>query len=190
MMISLLPQSIPKNSDYPVVIDHKKKTLETVLGKVPEGTVYLPFDIRKNSVEGALKQAGYRKEETTLFFWEDATAYSEPAAMDASLRFIADNAAAGSEIAFTYIPEKLVKGDYSKYRRAVFQAVRTASAGEPWRFGIPEGGAEAFLDRRGLRLVADIGAEEMVRQYLIQSDGTPAGKPTPYLRLLRAAVPE
>ena len=87
-----------------------------------------------------------------------------------------------------YVFEAVVNGDYSKYRGAMYQAVRSGAKGEPWKFGIPEGRAAEFVAQRGLRVISDLGADELALKYLVRSDGTLDGRPTPYCRIIHAVV--
>jgi hypothetical protein len=49
---------------------------------------------------------------------------------------------------------------------------RLARWGEPHIFGLPVGNASAFVEQRGLLLVADLGPRELSREYLTRKNGT------------------
>ena len=48
----------------------------------------------------------------------------------------------------------------------------------------------AQLERRGFEVVSDLGAGELAGKYLLRSDGSLDGEPTPYWRVLHAVVRE
>jgi O-methyltransferase involved in polyketide biosynthesis len=71
-----------------------------------------------------------------------------------------ENSAPGSTIVFDYMSERAVRGDHDdallKQRLA-----QMARWGEPVMFGLPIGEARAFVERRGLTVVADLRPLEM-----------------------------
>ena len=84
--------------------------------------------------------------------------------------------------------EDIARGDFSKMPWARFQAVRMAAYGHPWKFGIAPGKAGAFVTRRGFEVISDLGSGELAQRYLLRSDGSIDGKPTPYVRMVHAVV--
>jgi hypothetical protein len=71
---------------------------------------------------------------------------------------------------------------------ARFQAVRMAAYGHPWKFGIAKDKAGEFVTSRGFEVISDLGSGELAQRYLVRSDGSVDGKPTPYFRIMRACV--
>jgi O-methyltransferase involved in polyketide biosynthesis len=99
------------------------------------------------------------------------------------------HSASGSEVVFDYIFDEVVQGDFSKYRRGIFMAVRLSANGEPLKFGIAEGQATEFVTQRGLKLISDIGPKELEKLYLTHSDGTLDGPCSSGFRIMHASVP-
>lgn len=174
--------------DLPAAVAHKKELVLAAVGKPPVEVFYVPVDYRNNGMGGALKQAGYDRKGKTLFIIERITRYIDAAVVDRILQFIADNAAPESELVFDYIPDDIARGDYKKIPRARFQAVRMAAYGYPWKFGIAKDKAVEFITSRGFGVVLDLGAGELTQRYLVRSDGSIDGKPTPYFRIMHAVV--
>jgi len=174
--------------ERPAAMAYKKERVKAVLGKIPAEVVYIPLDFHTQKIDGALKKAGYDENLKTLFIWEGITAFIDEAAVDSTLRFIARHSAPGSEVVFDYILDDLVRGDFKKFPRARFYAVRRSTSGEPWKFGIAEGSANEFVSQRGLKVISDYGPDELARQYLIRSDGALDGRPSAYARIMHAGV--
>ena len=108
--------------------------------------------------------------------------------VDNTLRSIAKRSGPGSEVVFDYVLDAVVEGDFSKYPGARYEVVGSEAKEEPWKFGIAEGQTAEFVAQRGLRVISDLGAEELARKYLVKSDGSLDGRPTPYFRIVHAVV--
>lgn len=174
--------------DQPATLNQKKKMVSAVFGKLPVNVTYIPFDYRSKPVFDALTRAGYDQRRKTLFIWEGTTMLTDRSVVDNTLRSIPKRSGAGSEVVFDYVFDAVVKGDFSKYREARYEVVGSEAKGEPWKFGIAEGQTAEFVAQRGLRVISDLGAKELAGKYLVRSDGSLDGKPTPYCRIIHAVV--
>ncbi len=166
----------------------KKKMVKAEFGELPANVAYIPIEYRTNAIFDALKLAGYDKNLKTLFIWEGSAVYTDSKVADQTMRDIANHSGTGSEIVFDYFPEGFVKGDYDKYPRAWYIAVRTDASGEPLKFGIAEGQAGEFITQRGFKVISDLGSAELAPKYLTRSDGDIDGKPAANIRVMRAVV--
>jgi O-methyltransferase involved in polyketide biosynthesis len=72
------------------------------LGSLPSHVTYVPIDFTKEDPGTVLAGAGYDRALETIFVWEGVTFYLPEEAVDATLRFVASNAAPGSRIVFDY----------------------------------------------------------------------------------------
>ena len=174
--------------DLPATVARKKELVMAAVGKIPTTVVYVPVDYRNGGMDGALRPVGYDQKRKTVFVCEGVTRYIEAAAVDRTLQFITQNAAPGSELVFDYIPDDIARGDFSKMPWARFQAVRMAAYGHPWKFGIAKDKAGEFVTSRGFGVISDLGSGELAQRYLVRSDGSIDGKPTPYFRIMHAVV--
>jgi methyltransferase (TIGR00027 family) len=174
--------------DLPVAVARKKEIVAAAVGQLPETVAYIPIDYRSHAINGDLNRAGYEKKLKTLFICERVTQYVDATAVDRIMQFIAENAAPGSELVFDYILGNIARGDYSQFPYARLQAIRVASYGYPWKFGIAPEKAAEFVNQKGFAVISDLGAEELARQYLVRSDGNIDGKPTPYFRIIHAVL--
>jgi len=174
--------------DLPAAVARKKELVQAAVGKPPETVSYVAVDYRNGEIGGALKQVGYDHKLKTLFICEGVTRYIDAAAVDRTMQYIAKNAAPGSELVFDYIYDDIARGDFSKMPWARFQAVRMSAYGHPWKFGIAPDKADEFVTNRGFRAIPDLGSGELAQRYLLRSDGSIDGKPTPYFRIMHAVV--
>lgn len=184
-----MPDVIFFEMDLPAVIAQKQQRLQEIFGSIPPYVAYVPIDFNKQSIEKELKKAGYDPKKKTFFIWEGVTYYITANAVESTLNFIADSSCSGSTVVFDYIPEEAFGGDETKYpgykRYAGFVRVK----GEPFVFGIPGNNAEGYVKERGFKSLSDLGPADLVKKYLIRSDGTVDGRPNSFFRIIHAQVP-
>lgn len=174
--------------DLPATQEEKKARVKTILGAVPRQVVYVPIDFNTQTLKDVLTKAGYDRTRKTLFIWEGVTMYLDAQGVDSTLGFIARNGAPGSSVVFDYVLESVIDGtsdDFACKRGAK----KVAEWGEPWLYGIKEGGARDFLDKRELLLLSDLGPDELEALYLIGKDGRVDGPIAQCTRIVHAAVP-
>jgi len=176
--------------DLPATSGFKKRKVIEVLGALPESVAYVSIDFNKETIDAALKRAGWDPSRKTYFIWEGCTYYISKEAVDDTLAFFARSTAPGSMAVFDYVPDSVIAGDFSRYPAAKFTMVRCEVAGEPWTFGFPEGSPDRYVNKLGLTVVEDLGAEELKERFLIGSNGKPDGDPARYFRIMLVSVPE
>jgi methyltransferase (TIGR00027 family) len=164
---------------------HKTACLRQCLGSLPPHVTFLPFDLRDGRLLDALAGTGFDPGERALFVMEGLLYYLPPPLVRILLAEIATGAAPGSQVLFDFFPLSIVDGTHPS---PVAQAIRrnVASVGEPFLFGLPEGGETAFLRELGfgtIRIVTD-------RDYLggLLVPGAPARKTTGLLGFCQAEV--
>jgi len=173
--------------DLPDTQKRKRRLVTEMLGYAPLWVHYAPIDFNRETLAQVLFRAGYKKDLKTFFLWEGVTMYVDPSGVDDTLRFIAESSAPGSTLVFDYVLHPVVEGDYRFYG-ARTTTVLVAEHGEPFVFGIDEGGSASYLNRRGLALISDIGHRELTERFLIRSDGSVDGRMHEFLRVALAEV--
>jgi len=136
---------------------------------VPASTVsYVAVDFLRDDVFEKLGEAGWLGSIPTLFVWEGVTNYLTEDAVLAVLRTIAERAP-GSTIVFTYIHRGVLDrpADFVGGPRIV---ANVKELGEPWTFGLRPDEVSAFVDRAGLVLKHDEGADDYRRRFLGAAD--------------------
>ena len=107
--------------------------------------------------------------------------------IDNTLRFIAEQSAPGSSLIFDYALKSVIEGTSRDYICKQI-AYTVASLGEPWIFGIEEGKAEQFVNKRGFMVLSEFGPEELTQKYFIRSDGSIDGHMPECFRILHVSV--
>ncbi len=175
--------------DLPAMSLQKKLRVKEIFGHLPENVVHIPLDFNTQSLKAALIEAGYTPKKKSLFIWEGVTYFISPEGVGSTLKFIAKHASPGSSVVFDYMLLPVIEGDYRYYgSRRIATAV--ARRGEPYIFGIREGGAEHFVRSKGLTSNSDLGPKDLTQAYLIRRDGSVDGRMAEFLRIMQARVQE
>ena len=118
-----------------------------------------------------------------MFVWKGVSFYIPESAVNGTLRFVASNSAPGSRIVFDYFPK-------SAPETPGIMALnkRLTALGEPFIFGIPDENRDRFIERQGLKMISDVGINELRRRYLPAGFGDQAAVSLNYVCI--AEVPE
>jgi methyltransferase (TIGR00027 family) len=159
--------------DHPATQQAKREVLGRVLAGIVEGDPlgwhvrFVPVDFERDDLGRALRAAGYRDGERSLFVWEGVTNYLTPAAVDQTLGAVRGLAAtaAGSLLVFTYVDRAVLAGDRSRFPEARRWVEGVRRRGEPWRFGLDPAEVSEFLSHRGFGLIGDVSTAEAGERY-------------------------
>jgi methyltransferase (TIGR00027 family) len=128
------------------------------LAEVRPTVHYVEVDFLRDTVADRLTNAGWNPGAPTCFLWEGVTNYLTGTAVEQMLSWIGGTAA-GSTLVFTYIHGGLLDGTVNFDGGArMINNVRTL--GEPWTFGLHPPEVAPLLDRCGLSLREDLGADD------------------------------
>jgi methyltransferase (TIGR00027 family) len=139
-------------------------------------------DFQKDSLENRLAEAGCLNLRT-LLIWEGVTNYLDFRSVEAVFDFFARELSVGSRIIFTYVHadvlnRRFIAPGVSRLRSAL------SAYGEPWTFGFVPEKVPAYLAKKGIRLLVDLGAAEYRAKYM-----PPVNKPIGY-EFYRVALAE
>lgn len=149
--------------DFPPTQEYKKKRVKEVVGKLPAYVRYVPIDFTKDDLKTVLEAAGYDRSRKTVFVWEGVTFYIPEAAVDATLRFVAQHSGSGSRIIFDYFVASTLKSPHATLKDVMS---RLEAAKEPMIFGLPDDDRHGFVTKRGLTIVSDVHMSELRARYL------------------------
>jgi methyltransferase (TIGR00027 family) len=136
--------------------------------------IRVAVDFQKDVLRDRLLAAGFAQDVKSLFVWEGVTNYLDAAAVGAVFEFVVRSASTGSKIVFTYIHADAVEGSFAAPGlTGLLEHLR--AIGEPWTFGFHPEELRAYLARKGLRLLADLGATEYRGKYLRPAPQRPVG---------------
>jgi methyltransferase (TIGR00027 family) len=159
-----LDGSVVYEVDHPATQEHKLATLHKLGAQSPARYVTWDFETRAmDELPEGLVDAGHDPEQPTLTIWEGVTMYLTEAAIDASLRAIADYSCPTSQLAMTY--QAQAPGEKpSLSMRAVQFAV--ARLGEPFRWAWDPMALPEYLEERGFALADDVSTPEAADKLL------------------------
>jgi methyltransferase (TIGR00027 family) len=135
------------------------KKRERLAGRVTRGDVrYVRVDFARDDTSERLRAAGWDPARPTVLIWEGVTNYLTESAVAGVLSWIG-TCAPGSVLVFTYIHAGLLDGTVPfagghKLMRIV------SSMGEPWTFGLFPAQVAGYLEKFGLTLREDLGADQ------------------------------
>jgi methyltransferase (TIGR00027 family) len=160
--------------DFPPTQEYKKKRVREIVGALPRHVTYVPIDFTKDDLATVLTAAGYDATKKTIFVWEGVTFYIPEAAVDATLRFVAQRSGRGSRIVFDYFPASALKAPGAPLKDV---KTRLEAVKEPLIFGLPDDDRQGFITRRGLDIVSDLPLVELRARYLPKrlNDAQPPG---------------
>jgi methyltransferase (TIGR00027 family) len=169
--------------DFPPTQEYKKKRVREILNGLPPHVAYVPIDFTKDDLATVLREAGYDTTKKTVFVWEGVTFYIPETAVNGTLGFVASHSAPGSRIVFDYFLESALTAP-----AIVALNKRLTALGEPFIFGIPDENRDRFIARQGLRMISDVGSNELRSRYLPAGFVDPAAASPNYVSI--AEVPE
>lgn len=170
--------------------ERKVQCLRKARIAIPEQLTFVPIDFNRESLGDALGKAGYKNDQKTLFIWEGVSYYLEMESVDRTLEFVSHASHPESAIAFDHTVS-LSEENLDEYYgvREFAQSMKEHHASEELMFSIEEGGAEAFLRQRGLRMVDHLDNEEIESAFLLDETGSLIGRMTGHFRFV-LAVPD
>ena len=148
--------------DRAALLADKQRRLQNAGSAMRRNVVAVPVDFLHDNLRARLAAAGVREGERTLFLWEGVTNYLDAASVGAVFDLVAQTAGPGSRIIFTYVHSGVLAGSFqAPGLKALF--ARLATSGERWTFGFQPSELGAYLVQHGLRLSADLGADDYRR---------------------------
>ena len=170
--------------DHPGTQARKKRILEKVLKESPRNLCYISVDFNRQSFQTALAEHGFSRQKKTLFLWEGVSYYLPQPVVEGVLDFVS-SCAVGSSIVFDYAIKGFVNGDTSTYGgKQVAKWLKKIR--EPFLFGLDPDETEAFVAKRKLKVVSDLGPEELEKTYLQTKNGLYLGKTLGHVRMVHA----
>jgi methyltransferase (TIGR00027 family) len=170
--------------DHPGTQARKQRILKASFGSLPANLHYAPVDFTRDSLEAALLRNGFERNRRTIFLWEGVSYYLPERAVQSVLDFVV-SCAPGSSIMFDYAIQSFVDGDTRTYGGEQV-ANWLKKIGEPFLFGLDPAETSAFLAARKLRVLSDLGPEDLEKRYLDTKDGTCLGRTLGHVRIVHA----
>ncbi len=165
----------------------KKECLRQANISIPDQLVFVPIDFNTESLEDVLVNAGFDRNEETLFIWEGVTYYMPPEVVDTTLNFVKLNSPSGSTIIFDYVILSLnILEAYGV--KELIEHMKSEHPGESTHFAIEEGKIESFLSQRGFEIISHHTPENLEKNILTTDDGSFLGRVTGCFCIVHASV--
>ena len=171
--------------DYPGTQSVKRKRIKKRGLAEPDNVKYIPVDFEKDPLTEKLKDAGFRRDEKTLFAWLGVVPYLTESAFRSALKEFSAIAAPGSEIIFDAMYNSaLVQGKVTKTGQKLFRSAK--KAGEPMITGYDPEDLERILPETGFQLAEVVSPDDFESMWFThRKDGL---KPWKYTYVARAKV--
>jgi len=142
---------------------------------IPPNVMFVPIDFDRESLPLKLDQAGFKRDERSLFILEGVLMYLQPQSVAQTLQTIQDMASTGSEVVFDYIYASVLRHKNIYYgEKGTSESM--AKAGEQWHFGIEKGEIVPFLSGYGFELHDHRDARELEDMYFKDRSGRTVGR--------------
>lgn len=161
--------------DVPVTQQAKIRQYQKRHLVVPSNITFISIDFDKEPLLMKLDEAGFRKQQRSLFVLEGLLMYLQSESVHATLETIRDYAGKRSWVVFDYVYASVLRNEGIYYGES--EIVKTvSSAGEQWHFGIERGMIEQFLTAYELKLINQTDARDLEKAYFSDMDGKVVGK--------------
>lgn len=146
--------------DHPDMQRYKRARLAAA-GLHDDGRVLVPVNFETDRLDERLARAGFSRDVVTFWIWEGVTPYLTRAAVEDTLRAVADLSAAGSRVAITYIRPAKHMG-HAIDRVAAFLG---GLVGEHLRSQLHREEMASLLGGLGFRVMADEADADLADRY-------------------------
>ena len=147
--------------DHPTVIAEKRKRFKKAGFGIPANLELVPIDFDSLILKQGLEDAGYNPSLKTLFIWEGVTQYITKEAIESTLGYIS-RSKDGSRVVFTYVLKEYIDnpGSFPELK-VLYKQIKKI-----WINGMDPSTMNSYLEKFGLKLLEDAGAEYYREKYL------------------------
>ncbi len=151
--------------DHPATQNFKLQCMAAAGVAVPALVHHMAADLSNQDLPTVLAASPMQVAEPAFFSWLGGTMYLTRQANLATLRAIAETAAPGSEVVFSYFDQVFFEPSAVVSETAKALSAEVASVGEPFVSGFHPATLEEDLRPLGLRLLEDCSDADLVRRY-------------------------
>ena len=161
--------------DMPITQNAKIKQLKRRGIEINPNIFFISIDFDRDSIGDKLLDSGFKKNKKSLFILEGLLMYLDDEAVNTTFQTINEFAGVGSEVVFDYVYSSVLRGENLYYGESGMLQ-RLQKEQEAWCFGIERGEIASFLEKRNLRLIQSLTAEDLEKKYFTDEHGAIAGK--------------
>ncbi len=119
------------------------------------------------ALQTRLSEAGFEADAPAFFVWGESPCISTPRQSMRPSDYIGRGTAPGSSIIFDYVPVGVIDGTSTEPPTVRARRLEMLERfGEPWLFGIPDGGIGDLVGKHGLELLSNLRIRELWDTYL------------------------
>lgn len=166
--------------DLPAMQETKQMLLARAGLARPDCLNFVPVDFTEESLASALAKSVYDPEQGAFFSWTGVTHYLPVEAIHTTFRDLVSMSGSGSEIVFDYWDKSAFDPDGASNRVKSLIA-NTRSIGEPIITGLDSSSLESEMSGLGLRLIENLGPDEIKQRYLSACGGAYSASEHVYL---------
>lgn len=124
--------------------EDKIAKIKKQINDIPHNITYVPVNFDTDNLKESLLSSGYVASAKTLFILEGVIYFLDDNSVGETLRFIVENSAKGSKLAFDYFPPEVIDGTCTdRLGKGMHDGVK--KVGEPYKFGIKVDDIDTFL---------------------------------------------
>lgn len=161
--------------DFPVTQQAKISQYQKRHVDVPPNLKFIAIDFDKESLSLKLDEAGFYRQQRSLFILEGLVMYLQPSSVDETLQTIRNFAGKGSLVVFDYVYASVLRNEGIYYGETRITDTVSGS-GEQWQFGIERGQIRYFLTKYAMRLMDHKDAKDLEQTYFSDSNGKTIGR--------------
>jgi methyltransferase (TIGR00027 family) len=150
--------------DHPATQEWKRGRLKDAGIAVPSSVFFAPVDFERETVAEGLMLAGFDLTTSAFFAWLGVVPYLTREAVMETLRFVAEQTGASSEIVFDY-PEPADAMSPVQRRAMQMLGARTSAVGEPFRTAFKPSEIKDALLALGFHHIEDMDATVLNARY-------------------------
>jgi methyltransferase (TIGR00027 family) len=148
--------------DHPATQSLKLERLAALAPTAHVRPEYVAADLAEESLRNAFGRSSFDFRRPTFASWLGVSVYLTREQNESAFRSMGECFAPGSKLVFTYTDRRALEGSDEGYRRMQKNA---ASMGEPFLSGFEPVEMAGYLQRCGLRLLADFNGPELADRY-------------------------
>ena len=142
---------------------------------IPLNVKFIAIDFDKESLSIKLNEAGFHKEQRSMFVLEGLLMYLQPQSVDTIFRVIQEYAGGRSRIVFDYIYASVLRDEGIYYGEKDAKQMVSA-VGERWHFGIEKDEIGEFIAKYGLELIDHMDTQALEKAYFSSTEGNIIGR--------------
>ncbi|MGD0641129.1 MAG: SAM-dependent methyltransferase [Roseiarcus sp.] len=150
--------------DHPATQAEKRRRLAAAGIAIPAHVHYAPCDFERADLAASLEAAGFDARRRSVFLWLGVVPYLTPAAIFATLGFIA-KLPGGGEVVFDYANPVASIADDAMRRSHEILAAKVAAAGEALRTFFITSALHEKLRELGFRRIEDLGPNAIAARF-------------------------